>query len=180
MALMSQIFMTSMILSSESSQFTDWPGRTLFLNAKCYTCHVLHYVLCDYTSSRGESNFSIQWPWLSLVYSRLKISCITKYLGSYEKETKIRMSRSMPFHQAYRRLVGAKVSKLGSFILSPTLPAGLSFSCLILPHSRKTLHDLSKICVEHARHVAKILFGTQAFIAVRLLQWARIWISVNQ
>ena len=33
------------------------------------------------------------------------------------------MSRSMPFHQAYRRLVGAKVSKLGSFILSPTLPA---------------------------------------------------------
>ena len=32
----------------------------------------------------------------------------------------------------------------------------LSFACSILAYWRKTLHELKKIFVEHARHVARI------------------------
>ena len=38
----------------------------------------------------------------------------------------------------------------------------LSFACSIFAYSRKTLHESSKIFVEHAQHVARILFRTQA------------------
>ena len=37
-----------------------------------------------------------------------------------------------------------------------------SFAGTILPYSRKTQHELSKIFVEHARHAASIEFRPQA------------------
>ena len=46
----------------------------------------------------------------------------------------------------------------------------LSFACSNLAYSTKTLHELSKIFVEHVPHVARIQFRTLSLIAIRLVQ----------
>ena len=48
-------------------------------------------------------------------------------------------------------------SEFLSAILTCSCYISLSFACSILAYSRKTLHDPSKIFVEHARHVAGML-----------------------
>ena len=49
----------------------------------------------------------------------------------------------------------------------------LSFASSILAYSRKTLHELIKIFVENAFHVARIQLQT-----MRLVQWALLWTLV--
>ena len=52
----------------------------------------------------------------------------------------------------------------------------LSFAyCLILVYSRKTLHELSKIFVKHALHVAGIYFLNPGLMALRLVQRVQLW-----
>lgn len=51
----------------------------------------------------------------------------------------------------------------------------LSFVCSILMHSRKTLHESSKIFVMHVSHVVRIQFGTRpGLIAVCLVEQAEL------
>ena len=55
----------------------------------------------------------------------------------------------------------------------------LSLALSILAYSRKTLHESSKILVEHAQLDALIV-SNPGLIAVRLIQRAQLWPAVYQ